>query len=221
MMKFSNMNYVPIQCDQKVNISDMDSLHIDAYLAVQYAEVKLSLYSFGYTSNGVTVPAVSVPMPNKLSVGNGYSLGTWISIDIPIQYFKDNGQDCKGINLLRFDGKTEVYIDNIYAFKGAPSAVNVVNDHQSLKFYPTMVTDNLNFESSENLKKICLYNTMGQLVAVYSVNSEKSTINMSTLKIGIILGNELENELENSDFSNFFQDFKEDRSRYSFWKTIL
>lgn len=179
IMQFTNLNTIRIQCDKAVDISDMDSLHIDGYLAQKYSESKLYLGTLVTGANSITAS-----VPKKMASSNGNPIGSWISQNIPIQYFKDNGQDCKNINFLMFIGKVEVYIDNIYAFKSSPSAVNVVNDNQSLKFYPTAVTDNLNFESSENLKKICLYNTVGQLVAVFSVNSEKSTINMSSFRSG-------------------------------------
>ena len=176
MMKFTSLDWVPIQCDTKLNIADMDSIHFDVYLAAQYANFQFGMYSYAYS--GVPVyeiyytPFVSGPT------------GQWISVNMPLQYFKDKGMDCKGINLLRFKGKMEVYVDNIYAFKGAPSAVNEVKEDQSFKIYPTVVSDNLIFESAENITKMSLYNTTGQLVKAINVNSDKTSVDLSSLKAG-------------------------------------
>ncbi len=179
IMQFTSLNTIRIQCDKAVDISDMDSLHIDGYLAQKYSESKLYL---GTLVTGAT--SITASVPKKMASSNGNPIGSWFSQNIPIQYFKDNGQDCKNINFLMFIGKVEVYIDNIYAFKGAPSAVNEVKEDQSFKIYPTVVSDNLSFESAENITKMSLYNTTGQLVKAININSDKASVDLSSLRAG-------------------------------------
>jgi len=174
MMKFTSFDWVPIQCDQQVNISDMDSIHFDVYLAVQYANFQFGLYSYAYSG----VPAIEIYYTPIVSG----PVGQWISVNMPMQYFEDKG--IKVINLLRFKGKNEVYVDNIYAFKGAPSAVHEVNEDQLFKIYPTVVSENLNLESVGDIAKISLYNTTGQLVKSININSDRASIDVSSLRAG-------------------------------------
>ena len=178
MIKLTNFDWVPISLDPQLDISDMDSIHIDAYLSNQTSQINLGLYTY---PNAVTgTPEIS----SYSSYWAQSQSGKWVSIDMSLKEFNDQGQNCKNINVLRFRGSSEVFIDNIYAYKRSVTGISDVKNDDSFKIYPTKVVNVLNLESLENIKIINIFNTTGQSVGSFSVNAEKATVNLSTLNPG-------------------------------------
>ena len=178
MIKLTNFDWVPISIDPQLDISDMDSIHVDAYLSNQTSQFNLGLYTYPDVVNGN--PEIS----SYSAFWAESQPGKWISIDMSLKEFNEQGQDCKKINVLRFRGSSEVFIDNIYAYKSSTTGISDIKNDDSFKIYPTVVGSILNLESIGNIKKINIFNTTGQSVGTFSVNEGKTKINISYLKSG-------------------------------------
>jgi hypothetical protein len=177
LIKMTTMDWDILGLTAPCNVSDMDYLHLDAYLSTANSFLQVGLYTYQN-------PSLSLP---EISVFSSYkainSAGKWVSIDIPLKEFKDGGQPCTEVDCIRFNGASTVYVDNIYTYKIATGISNIKNDN-SLKIYPTVVVSDLHLESIENIKEINIFNTTGQSVGTYGINALKSTINLSSLNSG-------------------------------------
>lgn len=58
------------------------------------------------------------------------------------------------------------------------------NNNVQLSVYPNPASDNLNINSSENISELSIYNILGQKVKQVKVNSNESTIDVSSLNSG-------------------------------------
>jgi len=178
LIKMTNMNWDILGIQAGGDVSDMDSIHVDAYLSTATSFLAVGIYT--YKSVDSTIPEISVFSTYKTPS----AAGKWVSIDIPLKEFKDAGQPCTMVNALRFNGSSTVYLDNIYTYKGVKTGIADIKNDNSLKIYPTVVASNLHLESIENIKEVNIFNTTGQSVGTFSINAEKSTINLKNLNSG-------------------------------------
>jgi hypothetical protein len=178
MLKMTNFNWVPISLSFELDISDMDSIHMDVFLGI--AKSHLGMGFTTYKSVDGTIPEVTV----YSTQGTPDNIGSWVSLDVALKEFEDQGQNCKKIDVLRVLGSGTVYLDNIYAYKGSATGISEIENDKSLKIYPTVVTNSLNIESTESINKINIFNTTGQTVGTFNAIAGKSAINLSYLNSG-------------------------------------
>lgn len=176
MLKITSFDWAPVRISQGIDISDMDSLHIDAYFSNDRSQINTGLMNYYITG----VPDVVKYSSNYIS----HQMGNWVSYNVAITEFIDQGQDCKNINVLRIRGGGEVYLDNIYAYKGVMAGVSDIQTDNSFKIYPTVVADVLNVESIEAIQKTTVFNITGQSVGVFNVKQGKSILDLSYLNSG-------------------------------------
>jgi hypothetical protein len=178
MIKLTSFDWAPISIDPQLDISDMDSIHIDAYLSTNTSQFNLGLYT--YPDPATYTPEIAA----YSSYWTGVNPGKWISIDMSLKEFNQQGQDCKKVNVLRFRGFSVVYIDNIYAYKSSVTGISEIKNDNSLKIYPTVVASDLHLVSIENINEINIFNITGQSVGTYNINAVKTTIDLTHLNSG-------------------------------------
>ena len=97
---YTGLNYQGTQFESSLNVTEMTHLHLD-YWTANSAALNAFLISTGPIETG---KALSVPT-------NG-----WASIDIPLSNFSP--VDLADLIQFKFDGSGDIYLDNIYFFKG-------------------------------------------------------------------------------------------------------
>lgn len=117
VFKYTNFNYQGIDLNKRINVSEMDYLHIDVWTA---------------NASSINLFAIS-PGPSETPVSLSISKGEWKSYDIPLSSYS-SVVDLTNIFQFKFDDsgrgdKPTFYFDNLYFYKGAPNA----NDDATLK----------------------------------------------------------------------------------------
>ena len=117
MYKFTNFNYQGIDFNQRINVSEMDYVHVDIWTA---------------NASSINLYAIS-PGPSETPVSLPISKGEWKSHDIPLSSYSTI-VDLTQVFQFKFDDsgkgdKPTFYFDNLYFYKGAPNA----NDDATLK----------------------------------------------------------------------------------------
>ena len=115
--KYTNFNYQGIDLNKRINVSEMDYLHVDIWTA---------------NASSINLFAIS-PGPSETPVSLSISKGEWKSYDIPLSSYS-SVVDLSNLFQFKFDDsgrgdKPTFYFDNLYFYKGAPNA----NDDATLK----------------------------------------------------------------------------------------
>jgi hypothetical protein len=107
-----------------MDLSDMEYLHISAYLASSLVDNKPCSMTFFMHDNA----GAKLDNPSEVAAV-ALTPGQWVSISIPLCYFKDK-LDLSNVYVLRPRAggysSMNVYIDNIFAYKGEPFAGTIV-----------------------------------------------------------------------------------------------
>jgi hypothetical protein len=117
VFKYTNFNYQGIDLNKRINVSEMDYLHVDIWTA---------------NASSINLFAIS-PGPSETPVSLSISKGEWKSYDIPLSSYS-SVVDLSNLFQFKFDDsgrgdKPIFYFDNLYFYKGTPNA----NDDATLK----------------------------------------------------------------------------------------
>ena len=74
-----------------------------------------------------------------------------------------------------------IYVSNIFAYKGSPTGIKSAKANDGLNIYPTAVTDYITIDSEEAVQSANLYAISGQLAGSYNMAGENQ-INLSALQ---------------------------------------
>ncbi|MCB4798275.1 PKD domain-containing protein [Neotamlana laminarinivorans] len=110
MLQYINLSYQGIQFGSSQNVSNMEYLHLDVW-TTDVNQLETSLINIPADGSGSTeAPIISDLVANE-----------WVSIDIPISDYTDQGLTVSEILQLKFVGidwaAGTVFIDNIYFYK--------------------------------------------------------------------------------------------------------
>ena len=132
VFKYTNFNYQGIDLNKRINVSEMDYLHVDIWTA---------------NASSINLFAIS-PGPSETPVSLPISKGEWKSYDIPLSSYTPV-VDLTQVFQFKFDDsdkgdKPTFYFDNLYFYKGAPNTnddatlngINI-NDVHIPSFKPT------------------------------------------------------------------------------------
>jgi hypothetical protein len=121
-LKFSNFNYQGIELANPLDVSEMETLHLDMWTA-DATSVNIWLISPGPAETAYALPIT----PNQ-----------WVSYDIPLSQFA--GVDLEDVFQFKFDGGSgaeTIYLDNLYFYKTPTSVSDISKDE--LTVYPNPV----------------------------------------------------------------------------------
>lgn len=120
----------------------------------------------------------------------------WNSIDLPIENFdwttENKNYVINGLRLGSRDGIYEplskqyapnIYVSNIFAYKGSSTGIKSAKTNDGLNIYPTAVTDYITIDSEEAVQSANLYAISGQLAGSYNMAGENQ-ISLSALQSG-------------------------------------
>ena len=158
VFKYTNFNYQGIDLNKRINVSEMDYLHVDIWTA---------------NASSINLFAIS-PGPSETPVSLSISKGEWKSYDIPLSSYS-SVVDLSNLFQFKFDDsgrgdKPTFYFDNLYFYKGAPNA----NDDATLK--EIKIDDVLipNFKSTQFGYEVMLPSNSTQVPKISVVLSDKN-----------------------------------------------
>tara|TARA_B100000575_G_scaffold294145_1_gene308254 strand:+ start:6503 stop:9505 length:3003 start_codon:yes stop_codon:yes gene_type:complete len=196
--KYSNFNYQGIELNQRINVSDMDYLHVDIWTADAKA---INLF-------------VISPGPAETPVSLEIEKGKWKSYDIPLSSYSSI-VDLSEVFQFKFDDngrgdKPTFYLDNLYFYKGDVSD----SDDATLKkiqldsellddFDPSIVSYEIFLPSNTN--------KIPKVSVVPTDSNATVTIEPASTLPGVTTINVLaENDLTNKTYTIEFELFEED-----------
>lgn len=166
-IKYANLNYQGTQFASPLNVTALETLHIDMWTA-NATTVNISLISTGPVETPYSLPIT----PNQ-----------WVSYNIPLTAFA--GVNMADIIQFKFDGGTgsqTIYLDNMYFYSGDITSVDA-NQLDKVQLYPNPVKRGGLVQLSTEAELITIYDHRGRFIT--STNS--STINTEGLKQGIYI----------------------------------
>ncbi len=107
-LKYANLNYQGTQFASGLNVTGMNTLHVDFWTANSTA---LSIYLI---SPGPTEKAYPLPL----------TLNQWVSADIPLTAFTNPNVDLSNAIQFKVEGNGTIYLDNIYFSTGGGAGTN-------------------------------------------------------------------------------------------------
>ncbi|MFO7723442.1 MAG: T9SS type A sorting domain-containing protein [Bacteroidales bacterium] len=169
VIKYANFNYQGTQFGSPLDVSAMDSLHLDMWTANATA-VNIFCISTGPVEVAFALPIT----PNQ-----------WVSYDIPMTHFA-------GINLsdliqFKFDGGTgsqTIYLDNLYFYKQNTIGLNdaAINPDR-ISMYPNPARTGENVHLGGDVKQFELFDMSGRLFMTRNI----PVVNTVDLTPGIYL----------------------------------
>lgn len=129
----------------------------------------------------------------EFSITNGNFLtnpnpGTWYSFDIPLSSFAPivNANRNDIVQFVITSDLGTVYYDNLYLHKNTVLSVSSF-EKSNIKMYPNPATTNFTIEAQSSVENVTVYNMLGQEVISIAPNTQQTTIDISTLKVGVYI----------------------------------
>lgn len=108
VLRMRSLDEMAVKTAASWNIDDMEFIHFNVYYDNNGADGSLEI---GLQSFGSETEVYSAVVPELKN-------GEWTYVNIPLQAFKSAGMDCSAIENILFRGSGNIYLDNIFAFKG-------------------------------------------------------------------------------------------------------
>jgi hypothetical protein len=173
MFTYSKFNYQGIEFGGAIDVSSMDSLHVDMW-----------------TSNAPFVRMICISKTGGNQVGIPDTLavtpGKWVSYDIPLSAFTK--VDMTHLLQLEFDGGNgdqTIYLDNIYFYKGLLSGIN----NKELKDISVFGNNRTVYIRTDNRVlngTVEVYDMTGRQVVVKTIHSSSTQLNINETGLVII-----------------------------------
>jgi aryl-phospho-beta-D-glucosidase BglC (GH1 family) len=107
VLRMRTLDELSVALAPAVNLTDRDSIHFNIY------------YDDAAGNGSLEIGLQDAPGTKKYStVVPELTAGEWTYVNIPLQELKTSGLDASAINHILFRGSGNIYIDNIFAFKG-------------------------------------------------------------------------------------------------------
>jgi hypothetical protein len=166
-LKFSNFNYQGIELANPLDVSEMETLHLDMWTA-DATSVNIWLISPGPAETAYALPIT----PNQ-----------WVSYDIPLSQFA--GVDLEDVFQFKFDGGSgaeTIYLDNLYFYKTPTSVSDLGKDE--LTVYPNPVRTGQKLHLSSVADQIEIFDLAGKhMISLQNT----SVIETDALGIGLYI----------------------------------
>jgi len=175
VLEYENFNYQGIEIGSKVNASAFQYLHIDLWTP---NETSLSISPISQSTGEKAVQLTPI------------KLNEWNSYDIPLSSFTIQGLSMADILHLKFvgSGKSIIYLDNIYFYKGSPiTAIKETKSVATISYFPNPVVNNLNVKSESEIQSIDVFTITGQRVKSEALKAHNTSVDFTDLKQGTYL----------------------------------
>ena len=142
----------------------------------------LKLSNWNNTGGEVNAIEYSITNGNLLTNPNP---GTWYSFDIPLANWTAGNRNDIVQFIITSDLGT-VFYDNVYLHKN--TVLSVANfEASNIKMYPNPATTSFTIEAQSSVENVTVYNMLGQEVISKTPNTQQTTIDISTLNVGVYI----------------------------------
>jgi hypothetical protein len=171
VVKYENFNYQGIEIGSPVNASTLQFLHIDVWTP---NETSLSISPISKTTGEKAFKLTPV------------KLNDWNSYDIPLSSFTIQGLSVADILHLKFvgSGKSIIYLDNIYFYKGSITAISDMKSETTISCYPNPVMNDLNIQSVTEIESVDVYTITGQKIKSVALKTSSAVIDFTDITQG-------------------------------------
>ena len=148
-LEYANLNYQGMEYPE-TDVSAMRYLHLD-----YYTNDATALEFFLITNGGE-----STENAYDIAASESFALGQWVSLDIPLTFYSDSGQDLAKAFQFKTEGNGTVYLDNMYFYDSDYASVGDVQK-EAAQVAPNPTSGLIN-------KTGDIYNVTGQIVLTNS-----------------------------------------------------
>jgi len=148
-LEYANLNYQGMEYPE-TDVSAMRYLHLD-----YYTNDATALEFFLITNGGE-----STENAYDIAASVSFALGQWVSLDIPLTFYSDSGQDLAKAFQFKTEGNGTVYLDNMYFYDSDYASVGDVQK-EAAQVAPNPTSGLIN-------KTGDIYNVTGQIVLTNS-----------------------------------------------------
>lgn len=167
-MKYANFNYQGTQFASALNVTAMDTLHLDMWTA-NATSVNIFCISPGPVETAFALPIT----PNQ-----------WVSYNIPLTAFTNvNMADLIQFKFDGGNGSPSIFLDNIYFYKPGSVGIGNVSNNNQMNIYPNPVSLGKDVQFGQDVVQFELFDISGKRCA-YGTNTMLRT---SDLDQGIYL----------------------------------
>jgi hypothetical protein len=149
-LEYANLNYQGMEYPE-TDVSAMKYLHLD-YFTNDATSLEFFLVTNGV--NGTDETAYDI------AASESFALGQWVSLDIPLIFYSDAGQDLAKAFQFKTEGNGTVYLDNMYFYDSDYASVGDVQK-EAVPVAPNPTSGLIN-------KTGDVYNVTGQIVLTNS-----------------------------------------------------
>lgn len=169
VMKYANFNYQGTTFAAPLDVSGMDTLHLDMWTA---NATSVNIFCI---SSGPVEMAYSLPITPE----------QWVSYDIPLAMF--TGVDLTDIIQFKFDGGTgsqTIFLDNIYFYKESTIGINDLSLNQNnISMYPNPAKTGESVLLGSNVELYEVFDLNGKVL----LSTNAMYINTSGLSQGVYI----------------------------------
>ncbi|MDT0559045.1 T9SS type A sorting domain-containing protein [Ichthyenterobacterium sp. W332] len=175
-LKYAGLDYQGTDFSGNVqDVSSMSYIHVDYWSSDATA---LQFFLINQSTGGAGEKFYD------FAVEDGITNNTWVSKDIPLTHFTNQGFSLLDIMQFKVVGNGTIYFDNLI-FSTQPLSVNDFSD-LNVSTYPNPTSDLWTIEVSNSLiKTVTITDILGKTVDFIEVNSDKIQINASSLSSDI------------------------------------
>ncbi|WP_430467450.1 T9SS type A sorting domain-containing protein [Winogradskyella ouciana] len=175
-LKYNDLNYQGTDFSTNVqDVTGMNYIHIDYWSSDATA---LQFFLINQSTGGAGEKFYD------FAIEDGIINNTWVSKDIPLSHFTDQGFSLLDVMQFKVVGNGTVYLDNLI-FSTQPLSVN---DFGKVKvnIYPNPTTNSWTFELSDTfIDSIEIYDLFGKEVLTLKVNQSSIEVNAEGLTNGV------------------------------------
>jgi hypothetical protein len=173
-LKLAGLNYQGINLGSSdgtdQNLTTMNHLHLD--------------YWTSDASTPLQVFLISRTAPTEKFYSCAITQNTWVSVDVPLTAYTDQGMSMSAIYQFKFVGNGTVYLENIYFYSSSDGINDLNSVRNKVEIYPNPVENDLHIRSSLALSKVAIYNVIGTLINEYG---NVSSVNTTDIKTGVYI----------------------------------
>jgi len=149
-LEYANLNYQGMEYPE-TDVSAMKYLHLD-YFTNDATSLEFFLVTNGVDGTDETA--------YDIAASESFALGQWVSLDIPLTFYSDAGQDLAKAFQFKTEGNGTVYLDNMYFYDSDYASVGDVQK-EAVPVAPNPTSGLIN-------KTGDVYNVTGQIVLTNS-----------------------------------------------------
>jgi len=155
-----------------LDVTGMTQIHVDVFpTSTMDIGLKLVTVAHGESTDWVSLGTLTA--------------NQWNSVNIPLSSFVITAMtDIKQVGFVTTNSFGTFYMDNLYFFNGAPSAISNVIEDNGVKCFPGVAKDFLMVTAEKEISEVSILNLVGQTIKSVAINSNSTKITLNDIVSG-------------------------------------